>query len=198
MSARRCSHALVVVLAALLSVAAVPATQPVEAVVRVGVTVSDMDRSIAFFTRVLDFHVTSDEEITGDALEGLTGVFGARCRVVRLKLGDETLELTEYLAASVPGRPVPADSQSNDRWFQHIAIVTTDLDAAYRRLRAHDVRHASSGPQVLPTWNPNAGGIGAFYFHDPDGHVLEAICFPPGKGDPRWQHVKGLFVGIDH
>ena len=41
--------------------------------------------------------------------------------------------------------------------------------------------------QLLPAWNPNASGIRAVYFRDPDGHPLELIQFPPGKGDPRWQ-----------
>ncbi len=73
------------------------------------------------------------------------------------------------------------------------------MDAAYARLRVNRVRHASSGPQRLPDWNPNAGGIEAFYFRDPDGHFLELIQFPRGKGDPRWQDAHGkLFLGIDH
>jgi catechol 2,3-dioxygenase-like lactoylglutathione lyase family enzyme len=51
----------------------------------------------------------------------------------------------------------------------------------------------------LPDWNPNAGGIHAFYFKDPDGHPLEILQFPPGKGDPRWhQPTDRLFLGIDH
>ena len=76
------------------------------------------------------------------------------------------------------------------------------MDRAYARLRAAGVRHASSGPQRLPDWNPDAGGIEAFYFKDPEGHVLEVIAFPPGKGDPRWQVSDGPgrspFLGIDH
>jgi catechol 2,3-dioxygenase-like lactoylglutathione lyase family enzyme len=73
------------------------------------------------------------------------------------------------------------------------------MDRAYQRLRGHEVQHASSGPQRLPDWNPNAGGIRAFYFRDPDGHFLELIQFPPGKGDPRWQKPgRKLFLGIDH
>src|SRR5262249_6174808 len=82
--------------------------------------------------------------------------------------------------------------------FQHIAIVTTDMNRAYARLRENKVQHASTGPQTLPTWNPNAGGIKAFYFRDPDDHNLEIIYFPPGKGDPKWQDRKELFAGIDH
>src|SRR5213594_2763927 len=108
-------------------------------------------------------------------------------RVVGMRLGDERIELMEYLTPR--GRPIPADSRSHDRWFQHIAIVVSDMDRAYARLREHRVAHASSGPQRLPDWNPNAGGIRAFYFKDPDGHTLEVLSFPPGKGHPRWQRA---------
>src|SRR5437773_1801577 len=86
--------------------------------------------------------------------------WGARARVAQLQLGTETIELTEFLTPR--GRAVPSDSRSNDRWFQHIAIVTTDMDRAYQRLREHKVKHASSGPQRLPDWNVKAGGIKAF------------------------------------
>jgi catechol 2,3-dioxygenase-like lactoylglutathione lyase family enzyme len=146
----------------------------------------------------LGFEKEWETEMAGESYERLQGLFGLRMRVARLRLGEERIELTEYLAPST-GRPIPADSRSHDHWFQHIAIVVRDMDAVYRRLREHRVRHASSGPQRLPDWNPSAGGIQAFYFKDPDGHVLEAIAFPPGKGDPRWQgRSPRLFLGIDH
>src|SRR5262249_44133915 len=139
----------------------------------------------------------SDDEVAGREYEQLTAVFGVRLRVVRMKLGDEVLELNEFLAPR--GRPIPTDSRSNDRWFQHVAIVVTDMDAAYRRLRKHKVEHASPGTQTLPDWNKAAAGIKAFYFKDPDGHVLEVIQFPQGKGDPKWHHKSNLvFLGIDH
>jgi glycerol uptake facilitator-like aquaporin/catechol 2,3-dioxygenase-like lactoylglutathione lyase family enzyme len=168
------------------------------AVAVVGMTVSDLDRSVEFYSRVLGFEKEWETEVAGESYERLQGLFGLRMRVARLRLGEERIELTEYLAPST-GRPIPADSRSHDHWFQHIAIVVRDMDAVYRRLREHRVRHASSGPQRLPDWNPSAGGIQAFYFKDPDGHVLEAIAFPPGKGDPRWQgRSPRLFLGIDH
>jgi catechol 2,3-dioxygenase-like lactoylglutathione lyase family enzyme len=163
----------------------------------VGNTVSDVDRSVAFYTQVLHFAKASEQEFSGDALERAKGVFGARVRVVRLTLGNECLELTQYLAS--PGRSVPVDSRSNDRWFQHIAIIVRDMNQAYAWLRKHKVAHASTGPQRLPDWNPNAGGIKAFYFRDPDGHNLEILEFPAGKGDPRWRRPgTDLFLGIDH
>jgi catechol 2,3-dioxygenase-like lactoylglutathione lyase family enzyme len=169
------------------------------AVLMVGLTVADMDRSLAFYTGVLTFAVESDVEVWGTPYEHLTGVFGTRMRVITLRLGDERLQLTEYLAASVPGRPLPVDSRSNDRWFQHVAIIVTDMDSAYRVLRAHKVRHASTGPQLLPKSIPGAAGISAFYFRDPDGHALEILHFPPDKGDPKWHRPSDrLFLGIDH
>jgi catechol 2,3-dioxygenase-like lactoylglutathione lyase family enzyme len=130
----------------------------VRAVQSISMTVEDMDRSIDFYTRVLDFRKTSDNEVAGEQFERLYGVFGVRCRVVTLQLGDESIELIEFLAPR-GGRLIPRDSRANDRWFQHIAIVVTDMDRAYARLREHKVRHASSGPQELPSWNHNAGGI---------------------------------------
>jgi catechol 2,3-dioxygenase-like lactoylglutathione lyase family enzyme len=91
------------------------------------------------------------------------------------------------------------DSRSNDRWFQHVAIIVSDMDSAYARLRRHKIQHASTGPQRLPETIPAAAGIRAFYFRDPDGHPLEVLQFPPDKGDHRWHRADGrLFLGIDH
>src|SRR5437763_15422241 len=72
------------------------------------------------------------------------------------------------------------------------------MDAAYARLSSFKVRQISTGPQTLPEWNKNAAGIKAFYFRDPDGHVLEVLQFPRGKGEDRWQSKNALFLGIDH
>lgn len=170
----------------------------VSAVETVGMTVSDMDASVEFYTKILSFEKVSDFEVAGEEYEHLAGVFGLRMRVVRLKLGDESIELTQYLAPE--GRPVPVDSRSNDRWFQHIAIITSDMEHAYAWLRQNKVRHASTGPQRLPDWNKAAGGIKAFYFKDPDGHALEVLWFPAGKGAAKWHTAQTdkLFLGIDH
>ncbi len=180
-----------------ISTTAAKAVPLVTQVDSVGFTVSDMDRSVAFYTDTLNFHIVSDVEVDGDAFEHLDGVYGARARVVRLQLGRETLELTQYYAPV--GRPVPDDSRSNDQWFQHVAIIVSDMAKAYGVLRAHNVTFASSGPQRLPDWNKNAGGIEAFYFKDPDNHTLEVLHFPSDKGLPEWHKATNdLFLGIDH
>ena len=52
-------------------------------------TVSDTDRSIEFFSKVLSFEKVSEVEVAGNEYEQLQGVFGARMRMTRMKLGDE-------------------------------------------------------------------------------------------------------------
>lgn len=189
-------------LIALIAIASLLASargQAVSHIESVGFTVSDMDKALDFYTRILPFEKISDVEVSGSEIEHLSGVFGARVRVVRLKLGDEVLELTEYLTP--PGRPIPSDSQSNDRSFQHIAIIVSDMDKAYAFLRKNKVRHASTGPQTLPEYISAAAGIRAFYFKDFDNHYLEILSFPPDKGAQKWHELEkkgGLFLGIDH
>ena len=179
----------------ILAVSAIAAKAAVS-VASVGMTVSDMDRAVEFYS-ALTFQKVSDVEVFGDEFEHLEGVFGARMRIVRMQLGNEYVDLTQYLAP--PGRPIPVDSRSNDLWFQHVAVVVRDMDQAFERVRALKVQFVSTGPQTLPPSIKAAAGIKAFYFRDPDGHNLEIIYFPPDKGDPRWQEkTDKLFLGIDH
>jgi catechol 2,3-dioxygenase-like lactoylglutathione lyase family enzyme len=151
-------------------------------------TVANMERSMQFYSSVLAFETVSDVEVVGGAYEQLQGVFGVRMRVVRMQLGEEFIELTEVLAPR--GRPIPVDSRSHDRWFQHIALIVSDIDRAYQWLRQHEVEHASSGPQRLPDWNPKAGGIRVFLYFSkiPDGHHLRSCSSHGAKGD---QEVAG-------
>lgn len=189
----------ILLLGTMILLAAAPAAaQMVRAVDAVGITVADMDRSVPFYRDVLGFEPVADVEIASTDFSRLVGVFGARVRMVRMRLGDEHIELIDFLAPDT-GRPMPEPTRGNDRWFQHIAIVVSDMDAAFTRLREAGVQHGSTAPQTLPEWNAAAGGIEAFYFRDPDGNFLELIAFPPGKGDPRWQERGDrLFLGIDH
>ena len=176
-----------------------PVQAQVEGLGTIGVTVKDLDRSVDFFTDILDFELVREWESSGTGTEHLQGVFGVHQRSALLRLGEEEIELTQYLTPR--GEAFPWDTNANDEWFQHIAIVVSDMDQAYSRLKKAKVEHASPLPQRLPDWNPNAGGIEAFYFRDPDGHFLELISFPKGKGNPKWQTPRSgspVFLGIDH
>lgn len=170
----------------------------VQSVAAIGFTVTDMDRSVAFYRDVLTFKPISDVEVDGPEYDRLWGIFGVRARVVRMQLGEQQIELTQFI--SPPDlRPIPMPSYSHDLWFQHFAIVVRDMEAAWAQLRKHHVRQISPRPQTIPISNPPAAGIQAIKFRDPDGHNLELLWFPEDKGNPVW-HRPGsdLFIGIDH
>jgi len=180
------------------NLAAAESPVAVQSVALVGFTVSDMDRSIAFYRDVLTFKPVSDVEVDGPEYDQLYGIFGVRARIVRMQLGEQQIELTQFI--SPPDlRAIPIPSYSHDLWFQHFAIVVRDMEAAWAQLRKHHVRQISPRPQTIPASNPPAAGIKAIKFRDPDGHNLELLWFPEGKGNPVWKR-KGtdLFLGIDH
>src|SRR3989304_7228167 len=102
----------------------------VKAVDAIGITISDMDRAVDFYSNVLSFKKVSDIVVEGEGDEELLGVPDLRIRVVRMQLGDEFISLIQYIKTS-DGKPIPVDSRSNDLWFQHFAIVVSDMDKAY-------------------------------------------------------------------
>jgi catechol 2,3-dioxygenase-like lactoylglutathione lyase family enzyme len=125
------------------------------------------------------------------------GVEGAKARARRLRPGDQMIE---FLSFARPGLPYPADSASDDPWFQHIAIVVSDMEAAYARLSGCDrwTPITRPAPQKLPA---SSGGVTAFKFRDPEGHPLELLAFPPEGFPPYWQEAarrRGPCLGIDH
>lgn len=162
-----------------------------------GFTVSDMARAVHFYEEVLGFEKIAETEIAGDAYDALSGVAASGARIAHLRLGEQIVEMTEYL--SHRGRPIPVPWRGNDLWFQHVAIVVSDMEKAYEQLRRHRVGQISLEPQTIPETNVAAAGIMALKFCDPDGHALELIWFPAGKGSERWRRPAGrLFRGIDH
>ena len=115
-----------------------------------------------------------------------------------MRLGDQIVELTQYVSPP-DGRPIPVPSRSNDLWFEHMAIVVSDMEKAYETLQRHGVRQISPEPQTIPASNLPAAGIKAVKFRDPDNHDLELLWFPAGKGAARWHQASNqLFLGIDH
>src|ERR687886_2720512 len=163
----------------------------------IGLTVTDAERSKDFYTQALGFEAISDITVESSDFSDLEGVPGAKIRIVTLQLGDELIELMQYL--NVEGKPIPKDSQSNDLWFQHLAIAVSDMDRAYAHLQSFPIEPISVEPQTIPSGNQASAGVRAFKFKDPDRHDLELIWFPPDKGQDKWhQKSDRLFLGIDH
>ncbi len=155
---------------------------PVPRIDAIAIVVRDLDGESRFYTQALAFRRLSSAAITGG-------------RVVRLALGDQRLDLVHYDRA---GTAISPGARSDDRTFQHIAIIVSDMPRSWAHVERFGIRKVSPAPQILPRSNPAAGGIAAVYFRDPEGHPLELLHFPAGKGAPQWHAAAPLFLGIDH
>ena len=171
-------------------------TKPEVVVDRVTLIVSDVDRAEEDYVTTFGCCV----EQRGDIERSLTGVLcirQARGRRSLLRLGRERIELLEF--TDLAGRPYPPDSTSTDLWFQHMAIIVSDMTDAYQRVMGNRRFRPISrnGPVRLPD---SSGGVTAFKFRDHDGHPLELLAFPEGRVPVAWRNANGTgsFLGIDH
>jgi len=139
-------------------------------------TVSDADRSIAFYTGLFGLEVLSDREVDRDYIERITAVDGARIRVVHLTGYGKQVELLEYRSprGAERARALP------DAGSAHLCFTSDDLDADVARLQAAEVVFRSL--PVETTSGPNRGGRG-IYVEDPDGNAVEVVQLaPPAEG----------------
>ncbi len=159
---------------------------------RIERTVSSLRSLAAFYGDALGFDIIGTEACLDP--DGVFLLEDESARFIDLSLGAQILRLTEF---DSPGAAYPDGSASADLWFQHLALVTPDMDTAYARLRRYrEIPISENGPQCLP---PATGSVTAYKFRDPDRHPLELIHFPPGTGDARWQRKAGAStIGIDH
>ncbi|MGB3534724.1 MAG: VOC family protein [Microcoleaceae cyanobacterium] len=162
------------------------------------VTVCDLTQAQNFYTQALGFKRVGETTFTDSSYNQLTSTSSSSVQLVTLQLGDELIELIQYL--DLKAEPLPKDSQSNDLWFQHLAIVVSDMDLAYEHLKSFDIEYISNQPQTIPEDNKMAPGVRAFKFRDPiDRQSLELIWFPEGIGKEKWQRkTDEIFLGIDH
>ena len=166
-----------------------------ERILRISRVVSDLGRAVAFYRDGLGFRTIAQEGLDKAMIATLDPGLDDAEEIV-MRLGAQEIALVRF---SAQGRPYPPDSRSDDLWFQHLAIVVNDMDAAYAHLSSHSGWRPISegGPQLLP---PSNGAVRAFKFRDPDSHPLELIWFPPEQGRPVWHGdaSHGPFLGIDH
>ena len=135
----------------------------------VGLTVSDLDRSVAFYRDLLGFEVMYQRgEVTAEYMPRLVGVPGARLKIAGLDIPGLHLDLLEYIEPKGATAAGPTYDVGNG----HIGFNVDDIWAAYNRLSAAGVRFKSEPVSI--TQGPNKGGW-AVYFVDPDGITLEMI-----------------------
>ncbi|TDB85921.1 hypothetical protein E1264_19585 [Actinomadura sp. KC216] len=143
-------------------------TDTIRHIHHVGLTVSDLDRSVAFYTEHLGCSIVMSQEKAGGYLAAIVGYPDASVRMTHLRApsGDLVIELFEYLAPEALRTRLEPRLIGNP----HLCFVVDDLPATHERLTAAGVEFFS--PPVLVDTGANAGGQGV-YLRDPDGIVIE-------------------------
>ncbi len=138
-----------------------------------GITVSNLDRSLAFWRDVLGFEFSHTAHQKGELAQEITGVEGAEIKLAVLKTpGSHKIELLEYVA---PADRKCANLRPCDVGSVHVALLVDDLDLVLERIAASGCK-AAGNPQTLMK-GPNAGKR-VVYVHDPDGTSIEFLQPP--------------------
>ena len=132
-------------------------------------TVSNLDRSVAFFRDALGFEVTSKAPRDPNLIQAVTGVKGGDVVIAYIRGPGHSLELIEYVGPAERGA---VDSQPCDVGFAHVAYDVDNIDAAVTACAAHDVKPIGEIASVDK--GPNAGSR-VVYLRDPDGITIEFI-----------------------
>jgi len=134
-------------------------------------TVSDMDRSLAFYRDLLGMTLEADRELQAPHISRITGFPGTHMRVANLRVAGLMLEMIQYRE---PAGERPALRTCNVG-NAHVAFDVEDLPKVCRELSARGVQFRSE-PVAIPS-GPLQGGY-VVYLSDPDGITLEFIQRP--------------------
>ena len=142
----------------------------------VGLTVSDIERSIAFYRDVLGMMLVRRRETDADYIGQQTGFPGVKLAAASFKVSpdsDQSMEVVQYLSHA----DEPVEPGTNRAGSSHICFTVSDIQSTYDELRAKGVRFKSE--PVAITSGPNEGGY-VVYLYDPDGYTLEVFQPPAG------------------
>ena len=128
----------------------------------VGIAVSDLQASLAFFKDVLGLHVESSEQIASQ-----------RVCATFVNTGTSTLELLEATAAD---SPIAKYLEKRGPGMHHVALRVDDIEAALMHLRGRGIRLIDEHPR------PGAEGALVAFIHPSASHgVLVELKQPAAK-----------------
>ena len=138
-----------------------------------GFSVSNLERSLAFYVDQLGFEILWQREITEDYFGRIVGYPGCVVKAAHLQAPNSThvLELFEY--TTPPGNTI--DKSSPNPGIAHVCYLVQDIHGFYENLKAKGVSFRSS--PVLIDQGVNAGAF-AIYLEDPDGIAVEFLQRP--------------------
>lgn len=144
----------------------------------INIVVSDLERSVRFYTELLGLRETRRARLTGAWIEAIVGLAGVEAEVAYVQPpgGGPRIELIKYHAPK--GELIPQNQIPNTLGLRHIAFQIDDMGALYKRLRAAGVQFFGE-PVTVPAGvvQHDDGEKSLCYFLDPDGVVLELAAY---------------------
>jgi catechol 2,3-dioxygenase-like lactoylglutathione lyase family enzyme len=131
----------------------------------VGITVTDLDASLAFYCDVVGFEVALRTRTAGEWFDTLTRNEGADIEIAMLRLADFTLQLVQYHASGGATLPLAHHNVGNP----HLCIEVDDVDARHEQISVSGEHDPTPIVDIMGT------GIRSFYVHDPDGVPVELL-----------------------
>ncbi len=141
----------------------------------VGISVADLDRSLAFYGGVLGLELIDRETIADETIADLTGYDAVEMDCADLDSGDgRILELIQYrIPAAEPRR-----AELSAGGTLHLSLGVADVDAVLTALEGSEARVISRRPVLFDEPGSPWDGVRCVYVADPDGVVLELVQRP--------------------
>lgn len=143
-------------------------------VMHIGVTVSDMDRSIDFYQNILGLTFAGEIRMEGRETDLLFGRKNCKARVAYLNGSDHVMAPPVELIQFVGDEAEKMPSDLHRTSISEICFRVDDIDAVYRHLMNNHVECLSE-PQYFDFTASGFGKSKAIYFKDPDGVILELM-----------------------
>lgn len=144
----------------------------------IGLTVSDIERSVAFYRDMLGLTVIARRETNADYVGKQTGYEGVTLKVASLRVrpdSEQSIEMVQYVTHGAAA----IEPATNRPGSTHLCFEVNDLRGAYEDLRRRGVQFKTEPVEI--TSGPNQGGWGV-YFYDPDRYVIELHEPPRRRG----------------
>ena len=140
----------------------------------VGLTVSNLDKSIAFYRDVLGLTFQGEIMMVGEETDKMFQKKNCKARVAYLNgskaVEAPPIELIQFIDEDV--NKVKSDLFTTS--ISEVCFYTDDIDSVYKVLIENHVECLSE-PQYFDFSSQGFGKSKAFYFKDPDGIILEMM-----------------------
>ncbi|MFP6868484.1 MAG: VOC family protein [Nitrospinota bacterium] len=133
------------------------------------ICVSDMERSLSLYQELLGLEKVQDMIFEGEMIEKLLELKEPKFRIVHLKVGDDILELMEFIQ---PGGEDKARLMANDLGITHFCFRVEDAAEVFSKIQEAGYPFSTDAPVTTPT------GRKVGYFRDPDGNLVEILQEP--------------------